>query len=134
MFTHENPPPPEGQVPDIVAYTQGKSTLATINRIFSGWALQQGFVVRCARTSLRSVQWLIRPQHFVSFPDDVPRCISSGLVIYPRPCPSRGILCIIQGAERDISFGVHGVFLPEHFSDPQRYDVGHDEGGMSGVG
>ena len=87
MFTDENPPPLEGQEPDIVAYTQGKSTLATINRIFSGWALQQGFVVRCARTSLRSVQWLIRPQHFVSFPDDVPRCISSGLVIYPRPCP-----------------------------------------------
>ncbi|KAH9034625.1 S-adenosyl-L-methionine-dependent methyltransferase, partial [Lactarius pseudohatsudake] len=45
MFTHENPPPLEGQEPDIVAYTQGKSTLATINRIFSGWALRQGFVV-----------------------------------------------------------------------------------------
>ncbi|KAI9458403.1 S-adenosyl-L-methionine-dependent methyltransferase [Lactarius psammicola] len=45
MFTHENPPPLEGQEPEIVAYTQGKSTLATINRIYSGWALRQGFVV-----------------------------------------------------------------------------------------
>ncbi|KAH8995095.1 hypothetical protein EDB86DRAFT_3102816 [Lactarius hatsudake] len=45
IFTHENPPPLEGQEPDIVAYTQGKSTLATINRIHSGWALRQGFVV-----------------------------------------------------------------------------------------
>ncbi|KAI9440841.1 hypothetical protein H4582DRAFT_2056109 [Lactarius indigo] len=32
FFTHENPPPLEGQEIDIVAYTQG-------------WALQQGFVV-----------------------------------------------------------------------------------------
>ncbi|KAH9169470.1 hypothetical protein EDB89DRAFT_1908615 [Lactarius sanguifluus] len=62
VFTHENPPPLEGQEPDIVAYSQGKSTLATINRIFSSWALRQGFVVR---------------------------------------------------AKRDVSFGVHGVFLPE---------------------
>ncbi|KAH9018526.1 hypothetical protein EDB85DRAFT_2294476 [Lactarius pseudohatsudake] len=45
LFTHENRPPLEGQEPDIVAYTQCKSTLATINRILSGWALQQGFVV-----------------------------------------------------------------------------------------
>ncbi|KAH9074951.1 hypothetical protein EDB83DRAFT_2515824 [Lactarius deliciosus] len=45
IFTHENPPPLEGQEPDIVAYTQGKSTLATINRIHSGWALRQGFVL-----------------------------------------------------------------------------------------
>ncbi|KAI9440861.1 S-adenosyl-L-methionine-dependent methyltransferase [Lactarius indigo] len=45
MFTHENPPPLEGQEPDVVAYTQGESTLATINRIFSSWALRQGFVV-----------------------------------------------------------------------------------------
>ncbi|KAH9169474.1 S-adenosyl-L-methionine-dependent methyltransferase [Lactarius sanguifluus] len=45
VFTHENPLPLEGQEPDIVAYTQGKSTLATINRISLGWALRQGFVV-----------------------------------------------------------------------------------------
>ena len=51
MFTHENPPPREGQEPDIVAFTQGKSTLATINRLYSGWALRQGFVVGCAPTS-----------------------------------------------------------------------------------
>ncbi|KAI9458399.1 S-adenosyl-L-methionine-dependent methyltransferase [Lactarius psammicola] len=44
-FTHENPPPLEGQEHDIVAYTQGKSTLATINRIYSGWALRQGLVL-----------------------------------------------------------------------------------------
>jgi len=56
MFTHENPPPLEGQEPDIVAYTQGKSTLATINRIYSGWALRQGFVVGCARTSTVSLR------------------------------------------------------------------------------
>ena len=45
MFTHENPPPLEGHKPDLMAYTQGSSTLATINRIYSGWALRQGFVV-----------------------------------------------------------------------------------------
>ncbi|KAN0132793.1 S-adenosyl-L-methionine-dependent methyltransferase [Lactarius tabidus] len=45
MFTHENPPPLEGRKPDINAYTQGNSPLATINRIYSGWALRQGFVV-----------------------------------------------------------------------------------------
>jgi len=45
MFTHENPPPLEGHKPDLMAYTQGNSTLATINRIYSGWALRQGFVV-----------------------------------------------------------------------------------------
>src|SRR6266702_2599070 len=50
LFTHENPPPLEGQEPDIVAYTQGKSTLATINRVFSGWALRQGFVLGFAHT------------------------------------------------------------------------------------
>ncbi|KAI9458375.1 hypothetical protein BJY52DRAFT_1372589 [Lactarius psammicola] len=47
-FTHENPPAPlegQGPEPDFVAYTQGESTLATINRILSGWALRQGFVV-----------------------------------------------------------------------------------------
>ncbi|KAI9440863.1 S-adenosyl-L-methionine-dependent methyltransferase [Lactarius indigo] len=43
MFTHENPPPLDGQEPDVVAYTQGRSTFATTNRIFSGWALHQGF-------------------------------------------------------------------------------------------
>ncbi len=137
MFTHENPPPLEGQEPDIVAYTQGKSTLATINRIYSGWALRQGFVVGCARTStvsLRSAQVLIRPQPFISFAEDDSRCVSSGLVIYASPCPSRRILCVPQGAKRDISFGVHGVFYPELFSGIQRSDVGHDEGGMSGVG
>ncbi|KAH9057430.1 S-adenosyl-L-methionine-dependent methyltransferase [Lactarius vividus] len=45
LFTHENPPPPEGQEPNVIAYTQGKSTLATINRIFSGWAIRQGLLV-----------------------------------------------------------------------------------------
>ncbi|KAH9160009.1 hypothetical protein EDB89DRAFT_1005100 [Lactarius sanguifluus] len=45
MFTHERPPPLDGQEPDIAAYTQGKSTFATINRIFLGWAFQQGFDV-----------------------------------------------------------------------------------------
>lgn len=45
MFTRDNLPPLEGQEPDIVALTQGKSTLATINRIYCGWALRQGFVV-----------------------------------------------------------------------------------------
>ncbi len=59
MFTHENPLPLEGHEPDIVAYTQGKSTLATINRIFSGWALRQGFVVGCTHLSLRSALGLI---------------------------------------------------------------------------
>ncbi|KAH8988428.1 hypothetical protein EDB86DRAFT_3081541 [Lactarius hatsudake] len=39
----QKPPPLDGQEPDIAAYTQGKSTFATINRILSGWALQQGF-------------------------------------------------------------------------------------------
>src|SRR6266702_6300440 len=133
MFTHENPLPLEGHEPDIVAYTQGKSTLATINRIFSGWALRQGFVVGCTHLSLRSALGLIRPQHFVSFPEDAPRYVSSGLVIYASPCPSRGILCVPQGAKRDISFGVHGVFPPELFSEPRRSDFGHDEGRMSGV-
>ncbi len=52
VFTHEIPPPLEGQEPDFVAYTQGKSTLATINRIFSGWALRQGFVLGCVRASI----------------------------------------------------------------------------------
>ncbi|KAI9428926.1 S-adenosyl-L-methionine-dependent methyltransferase [Lactarius indigo] len=45
VFTHENPPPLEGREHDIAACTQGKSTLATINRIYSGWALRQGLVV-----------------------------------------------------------------------------------------
>ncbi|KAI9440859.1 S-adenosyl-L-methionine-dependent methyltransferase [Lactarius indigo] len=45
VFTYENPPPLPGQEPNVVAYTQGESTWATINRIFSGWAVQQGFVV-----------------------------------------------------------------------------------------
>ncbi|KAH8989492.1 hypothetical protein EDB92DRAFT_2104321 [Lactarius akahatsu] len=52
VFTHENPPPLEGQELDIVAYTQGKSTLATINRICSCWAIRQGLVVGYARTSI----------------------------------------------------------------------------------
>ncbi|KAH9044029.1 S-adenosyl-L-methionine-dependent methyltransferase [Lactarius hengduanensis] len=52
VFTHENPPPLEGQELDIVAYTQGKSTLATINRICSGLAIRRGFVVGYARTSI----------------------------------------------------------------------------------
>ncbi|KAH9044009.1 hypothetical protein EDB84DRAFT_1638129 [Lactarius hengduanensis] len=39
VFTHENPSL-EGQEPNLV--TQSKSTLATINRIFSGWVLRQG--------------------------------------------------------------------------------------------
>ncbi|KAH9055289.1 hypothetical protein EDB87DRAFT_1688405 [Lactarius vividus] len=43
LFTHENPPPLDGQEPDIAAYTQGKSAFSTINRLFSGWAFQQGF-------------------------------------------------------------------------------------------
>ncbi|KAH8976799.1 hypothetical protein EDB86DRAFT_2820162 [Lactarius hatsudake] len=43
MFTREKPPPLNGQEPNIAAYTQGKSTFATINQILSGWALQQGF-------------------------------------------------------------------------------------------
>ncbi|KAH9024116.1 hypothetical protein EDB84DRAFT_1402093 [Lactarius hengduanensis] len=48
MFTLEKPPPLalDGQEPDIAAYTQGTSTLATINRILSGWALLQGFESR----------------------------------------------------------------------------------------
>ncbi|KAH8980792.1 S-adenosyl-L-methionine-dependent methyltransferase [Lactarius akahatsu] len=45
-LTHEKPPPLDGQEPDIAAYTQGKSTFATINRILSGWALLQGFEIR----------------------------------------------------------------------------------------
>ncbi|KAI9458376.1 S-adenosyl-L-methionine-dependent methyltransferase [Lactarius psammicola] len=46
-FTHENPPPPEGQGPesDFAAHTQGESTLATVNRIVLDWALRQGLVV-----------------------------------------------------------------------------------------
>ncbi|KAH9057416.1 S-adenosyl-L-methionine-dependent methyltransferase [Lactarius vividus] len=43
VFTHEDPPSLEGQEPNLI--TQGKSTSATINRIFSGWALRQGFIV-----------------------------------------------------------------------------------------
>ena len=135
MFTHENPPPREGQEPDIVASTQGKSTLATINRIYSGWALRQGFVVGYVHTSIsRFAQGLIRSQPFVSFPEDAPRCVSSALVIYARPRPFREILCVPQGDKRDISFGVHGVFPPELFSGLRRSDVGHDEGRMSRVG
>ncbi|KAI9440844.1 S-adenosyl-L-methionine-dependent methyltransferase, partial [Lactarius indigo] len=43
-FTHEIPPPLEGYEADIVTYTQGKSALATINRIYSGLALRQGLI------------------------------------------------------------------------------------------
>jgi len=56
MFTHENPPPREGQEPDILAYTQGESTLATINRIYSGWAFRQGFVVGLSYHSRKMLQ------------------------------------------------------------------------------
>ncbi|KAH9017030.1 S-adenosyl-L-methionine-dependent methyltransferase [Lactarius hengduanensis] len=56
VFTHENPPPLEGQELDIVAYTQGKSTLATINRICSGLAIRRGFVVGLSYHS----QWEVR--------------------------------------------------------------------------
>src|SRR6266702_1493392 len=83
--------------------------------------------------SLRSALGLIRPQPLVSFAEDAPRCISSSLVICAGPCPSRGILCVPQGAKRDISFGVYGVYPSELFSELRRSDVGHDEGGMSGV-
>ncbi|KAH9057431.1 hypothetical protein EDB87DRAFT_1631458 [Lactarius vividus] len=45
VFTHDNPPPLEGHEHDIAACTQGRTTLATINRIYSGWALRHGLVL-----------------------------------------------------------------------------------------
>ena len=47
MYNDERPPP-EGQEPDLAAYMQGTSIVANMNRIFTGGALQRGFVVRCA--------------------------------------------------------------------------------------
>ncbi|KAH9166733.1 S-adenosyl-L-methionine-dependent methyltransferase [Lactarius sanguifluus] len=64
VFTHENPLPLEGQEPDIVAYTQGKSTLATINRIsLVGRSDKASSSSEC--TSPRSAPWLIR--HSISY-------------------------------------------------------------------
>lgn len=45
MYNHEHPPPPEGQEPDVVACMQGTSTVANVNRIIVGGALQRGLVV-----------------------------------------------------------------------------------------
>lgn len=67
MFTHENPPPLEGRKPDIMAYTQGNSPLATINRIYSGWALRQGFVVGCVCISISVVLHMGSPYHSLSY-------------------------------------------------------------------
>jgi hypothetical protein len=47
IITHnrENPPPPEGQQPNIAAALEGTSNVANINRIFAAEALRRGFVV-----------------------------------------------------------------------------------------
>ena len=45
QYDRDHPPPPEGQEPDAAACMQGASTIANVNRIFVGVALQQGFVV-----------------------------------------------------------------------------------------
>ena len=45
QYDRDHPPPPEGQEPDAAACVQGASTIANVNRIFVGVALQQGFVV-----------------------------------------------------------------------------------------
>jgi hypothetical protein len=45
MYKHEHPPPLEGQEPDAAAYMQGTSTVANVNRIIVGGALQRGLVV-----------------------------------------------------------------------------------------
>jgi hypothetical protein len=44
VYDHEHPPPPEGQEPDAAAYMQGTSTVANVNRIIVGGALQRGLV------------------------------------------------------------------------------------------
>ncbi|KAH9160957.1 hypothetical protein EDB89DRAFT_1914202 [Lactarius sanguifluus] len=112
MFTHERPPPLDGQEPDIAAYTQGKSTFATTNWIFSGWALQQGFDI--SSSSYHRLSY-----HFQKMLQDA---------------SLQGILFVPQGAKRDISFAVHRVFFPEPFSCPQLGDVGHDEAGCLELG
>ena len=53
-YNRENPPPPEGQVPNIAASLQGTSNVANINRIFAGEALKRGFVVGCASLAFES--------------------------------------------------------------------------------
>jgi len=63
MYNHEHPPPPEGQEPDAAAYMQGTSTVANVNRIIVGGALQRGLVVglsyhlpeMCETASLRVI-------------------------------------------------------------------------------
>jgi hypothetical protein len=45
MYDHGHPPPPAGQEPDAAAYMQGTSTVANVNRIIMGGALQRGLVV-----------------------------------------------------------------------------------------
>jgi len=63
MYDREHPPPPEGQEPDAAAYMRGTSTVANVNRIFVGGALQRGFVVglsyrlpeMCEAASLRVI-------------------------------------------------------------------------------
>ena len=52
MYDSEHPPPPEGQEPDPAAYMQGMSTIANMNHILVGGALQRGFVVGYALLSL----------------------------------------------------------------------------------
>ena len=45
QYDRDHPPPPEGQEPDAAAHMQGTSTIANVNCIFAGGALQKGFVV-----------------------------------------------------------------------------------------
>ena len=44
-YDKAHPPPPEGQEPDPATYMQGTSSIANVNRILVGGALQKGFVV-----------------------------------------------------------------------------------------
>ncbi|KAH9044031.1 S-adenosyl-L-methionine-dependent methyltransferase [Lactarius hengduanensis] len=101
VFTHESPPPLEGHEHDIAACREGRTTLATINRIYSGWALRHGLVVGLSYHLRKMLQ------------DASFQVLSSTRVLAPH-----GEYCasVPQGAKRGTSFGVHGIFLAELFS------------------
>lgn len=109
MFTHGNPTPLEGQ-PDIVAHTVAQTSPRWPQSIASTWVGRSAKVSLSgvhANLSLLPTHRLIRQQHFLSFSEDAPRCVSSGVVVYVHPSSSRGILCFPQGVKRNMSFGFH---------------------------
>jgi len=88
IITHndENPPPPEGQQPNITASLQGTSNVANINRIFAAEALKRDFVVGYAPPNHESTI-LTWPQAFLSLTKGAQGSLLSGSIVPARLRP-----------------------------------------------